>query len=56
MRKMLAVALASSVLMLGGVACDDNEAAKDNGTGGIIDDDDTNVGPGDGVDEPGPLR
>lgn len=56
MRRLLALILASSVLVLGGVACDDNDQAKDDGVGGIIDEDDTNVGPGDGENEFGPGR
>jgi len=51
MRKLVAALLASSVLVFGGVACDDNNAAGDK-----IDEDDTNLGPGDGVDEVGPGR
>lgn len=51
MRKFIAALLASSVLVFGGVACDDNNAAGDK-----IDEDDTNFGPGDGVDEVGPGR
>ena len=50
MRKFIATALASVVLVFGGVACDDN-AASDK-----IDEDDTNLGPGDGNDEVGPGR
>ena len=46
MRKMLAALLASAILVFGGVACDDNPGP----------DDDTNLGPGDGVDEVGPGR
>ncbi|HEV7864905.1 MAG TPA: hypothetical protein VGR20_19545 [Acidimicrobiia bacterium] len=51
MRKLMAAALAASML-LGGVACDDN---KNSGKQGI-DKDDTNVGPGDGRNEVGPGR
>ncbi len=51
MRKLLAALLASSVLVFGGVACDDNTANPDK-----IDEDDTNFGPGDGKDEVGPGR
>ena len=56
MRRAIAALLTGSVLMLGAVACDDNNTAKDNGQGGVIDEDDTNVGPGDGNDETGPGR
>ena len=51
MRKLIAAFLASSVLVFGGVACDDNDRAKDK-----IDEDDTNFGPGDGNNEVGPGR
>ena len=51
MRKLIATLLTSSVLIFGGVACDDNNAAGDK-----IDEDDTNFGPGDGKDEIGPAR
>jgi hypothetical protein len=51
MRKILAALLTSSILVFGGVACDDNNAA-----GNKIDEDDTNFGPGDGKDEFGPAR
>ena len=51
MRKLVAAMLAGSILMFGGVACDDNNAAGDK-----IDEDDTNFGPGDGKDEVGPGR
>ncbi len=51
MRKLIATLLASSVLVFGGVACDDNDSNADK-----IDEDDTNFGPGDGKDETGPLR
>ncbi len=50
MRKVIAALLTSSVLVFGGVACDDN-AASDK-----IDEDDTNFGPGDGKNEVGPGR
>ena len=50
MRKLLTTLLTSSVLILGGVACDDNSQADK------IDEDDTNLGPGDGKDEFGPGR
>ena len=56
MRRAIAALLTGSVLVFSGVACDDNEKAKDGGQGGIIDEDDTNVGPGDGNDETGPGR
>lgn len=49
-RKLLSTLLATSVLVFGGVACDDN-AKSDK-----IDEDDTNLGPGDGNDEVGPGR
>ncbi len=51
-RKLMAAALAGSMLLVGGVACDDNE----NNTKTGIDEDDTRVGPGDGEDEVGPGR
>lgn len=51
MRRFVAALLASSVLVFGGVACDDNNSA-----GNKIDEDDTNFGPGDGKDEVGPGR
>ena len=51
MRKIVAALLTSSILVFGGVACDDNNAAGDK-----IDEDDTNFGPGDGKDEFGPGR
>lgn len=51
MRKLLAALLAGSFLVFTGAACDDNNAAGDK-----IDEDDTNFGPGDGVDEVGPGR
>ncbi len=51
MRKFIAVLLTSSVLVFGGVACDDNTAQSDK-----VDEDDTNFGPGDGNDETGPGR
>ncbi len=50
MRKLITTLLASSVLVFGGVACDDNSQADK------IDEDDTNLGPGDGNDEVGPGR
>ena len=50
MRKKIATFLASSMLVLGAVACDDNSQADK------IDEDDTNLGPGDGNDEVGPGR
>ena len=50
MRKVIATLLTSSVLVFGGVACDDNNASDK------IDEDDTNLGPGDGKDEVGPFR
>lgn len=52
-RKLMVAALAGSML-LGGIACDDNNDGNTNK--GIIDQDDTNVGPGDGKDEKGPGR
>lgn len=51
MRKMLAAVLAGSMLLVGGVACDDNKAQD-----GSIDEDDSRLGPGDGEDEVGPGR
>jgi hypothetical protein len=54
MRKVMAAALAGSMLVIGGAACDDNNSA--NTDKGIIDEDDTKVGPGDGKDETGPGR
>ena len=51
MKKFLAALFATSML-LGGVACDDN---NDSGKQGI-DQDDTRVGPGDGKNETGPGR
>jgi len=50
MRKLIAAMLAGSILVFGGVACDDND------TQDKIDEDDTNLGPGDGKDEVGPGR
>lgn len=50
MRKLIAALLTSSVLIFGGVACDDNNARDK------IDEDDTRLGPGDGKDEFGPGR
>ena len=51
MRKLIAATMAASVLLFGGVACDDN-----NSDGQGIDEDDNRVGPGDGEDEVGPGR
>ena len=51
MRKMLAAVVAGSMLLVGGVACDDNKAQD-----GSIDEDDSRLGPGDGEDEVGPGR
>lgn len=51
MRKLIAAVAASSLLVFGGVACDDNSTQADK-----IDEDDTNFGPGDGNDEVGPGR
>ena len=50
MKKLLS-ALAVTGLMFAGVACDD--APEDPNR---LDEDDGRFGPGDGVDEPGPLR
>ena len=50
MRKLIAAFMASVILTVGGVACDDNTASDK------IDEDDTNFGPGDGKDEIGPAR
>ncbi len=54
MRKAIAALLTGSVLVFSGIACDDNE--NKDGQGGVVDEDDTNVGPGDGKDEVGPGR
>ncbi len=54
MRKLMAAALAGSMLLVG-AACDDNNDGN-KADKGIIDQDDTNVGPGDGKDETGPGR
>ena len=54
MRRFMAAALAGSMLLVG-VACDDNNDGN-KADKGIIDQDDTKVGPGDGKDEPGPGR
>ena len=51
MRKMLAAVLAGSMMLVGGVACDDNKSQD-----GSIDEDDSRLGPGDGEDEVGPGR
>ncbi len=51
-RKLMAAMLAGSMLVVGGVACDDNENNAKTG----IDEDDTRLGPGDGKDETGPGR
>jgi len=51
MRKLIATLMATTILVFGGVACDDNNAAGDK-----IDEDDTNFGPGDGKNEVGPGR
>ena len=50
MRKLIATFMASAILVFGGVACDDNNASDK------IDEDDPNLGPGDGKDEVGPFR
>ena len=50
MRKLLSTLLATSMLVFSGVACDDNSRSEK------IDEDDTNLGPGDGNDEVGPGR
>jgi len=50
MRRVIATLLTSSVLVLGGVACDDNNARDK------IDEDDTNLGPRHGKNEVGPFR
>jgi hypothetical protein len=49
-KKLIAALMAGSLLFMG-VACDDNSSAGDK-----IDEDDTNLGPGDGKDEVGPGR
>ena len=54
MRKLVAALLTGSMLVIGGVACDDN--TNSGGQGGVIDEDDTKVGPGDGENEVGPGR
>lgn len=54
MRKLIASLLTGSVLVFGGIACDDN--TNTDGQGGVVDEDDTNLGPGDGEDEVGPGR
>jgi hypothetical protein len=54
MRKFMAALLAGSMLLVG-VACDDNNDGNKSDKG-IIDQDDTKVGPGDGKDETGPGR
>ena len=51
MRKLMAALLASSILVFGGVACDDGNTNADK-----IDEDDGRLGPGDGNDEVGPGR
>ena len=51
-RKLMAAMLAGSLLVVGGVACDDNDNSAETG----IDEDDTRLGPGDGNDETGPGR
>jgi hypothetical protein len=53
-RKIIVAAFAGSMLF-GGIACDDNNDGN-KADKGIIDQDDTNVGPGDGKDEKGPGR
>jgi hypothetical protein len=55
MRKFMAALLTGSMLLVGGAACDDNNDGNQTDKG-IIDQDDTNVGPGDGKDETGPGR
>ena len=50
MRKLIATFMTSVILVVGGVACDDNSASDK------IDEDDTNFGPGDGKDEVGTGR
>jgi hypothetical protein len=54
MRKVMAAVLAGSMLVIGGAACDDNDSSSSDK--GIIDKDDTKIGPGDGNDEVGPGR
>lgn len=54
MRKKLLLLALAIPLALAGFACDDaDNAGRDCGS---VDSDDCQVGPGDGVDEPGPLR
>lgn len=50
MRRRLLAALMAGAMILGGVACDD--APEDE----TADEDDSNLGPGDGSDEVGPGR
>ncbi|MGH9038265.1 MAG: hypothetical protein ACRD0O_21125 [Acidimicrobiia bacterium] len=50
MKKLIGAMLAGSIALFG-VACDDN-----NDNAQKIDEDDTNLGPGDGNDEVGPGR
>lgn len=50
MRKALTTFLVTSMLVFGGFACDDNSESDK------VDEDDTNLGPGDGKDEVGPGR
>ncbi len=51
MRKLVAALMAGSILVFGGVACDDGETNADK-----IDEDDNRLGPGDGNNEVGPGR
>lgn len=51
MRKLMAALVASSILVFGGVACDDANTNADK-----IDEDDNRLGPGDGKNEVGPGR
>lgn len=57
MKRSIAIGLAAVSLMLAGVACDDaNKNGRHDCNSGSYDQDDCRIGPGDGVDEPGPLR
>jgi hypothetical protein len=55
MRRLTAAVLAGGMLLVGAVACDDNNDGNKSDKG-IIDQDDTKVGPGDGKNETGPGR
>lgn len=51
MRRRLLAAMMAGAMIFGGVACDDNSAED-----ASVDEDDSQVGPGDGEDETGPGR